>query len=331
MIGMRYFVQAYFAALMVLSLPISTQAATDDEMWQSLQKAAVAAHALNYQGVFVCQKGQHSKSVQITHLFNGKGEFARSVMLDGSPREVLSQGKDLVIYNPKNEKVIIEKRRGENMFPAVLPSNLEAVKAGYSVRMGDMERVAGRQAQVLFLDAKDSYRYSYQFWIDSEFGLLLKSALLNQRNQIIESIAFNQLSLMNSVDLDWFKPKFDSNKRYVMENEVPVVVDNSATNNWIIKELPTGYRKVEQVTRMERHKTLPVTQMVFSDGLASVSLFIEQVPKQSALITPSKGSHGVVGNASFYISAMDDYRFTAVGEVPEVTVAQIANAVVLKK
>lgn len=328
--GMRYFVQAYFAALMIFCLPFSAQAATDEEMWQSLQKAAVAARALNYQGVFVCQKGPHSKSVQITHLFNGKGEFARSVMLDGSPREVLSQGKDVVIYNPKNEKVIIEKRRGENMFPAVLPSNLEAVKAGYSVRMGDMERIAGRQAQVLFLDAKDSYRYSYQFWIDSEFGLLLKSALLNQRNQIIESMAFNQLSLMNSVDLDWFKPKFDSNKRYVMENEVPVV-DNSATNSWIVKELPMGYRKVDQVTRMERHKTIPVTQIVFSDGLASVSLFIEQDPKQSTANTPSKGSHGVVGNANFYVNAMDGYRYTAVGEVPEVTVAQIANAVVFKK
>lgn len=328
---MRHFVLAYSLAITALAFVLNAQAATDEEMWQSLQKAALAARQLNYKGVFVCQIGQQSKSVQITHLHNGKGEFARNVLLDGSPREVLSQGSDLVIYNPKNEKIIIEKRRGQNMFPAILPANLKVIKANYSVRLGEVERVAGRQTQVLFLEPKDNLRYSYKFWVDSEYGLLLKSMLLNQKSQVLESMAFNQLNLINAVDLEWFRPNIDSNKHYVMEDEVVTIADNGSVSNWVLKDLPAGYSKVDQVVRMVHGKAFPVTQVVLSDGLASVSLFIEPISKPLKNGAADKPAHGVVGNASFYSNVMDGYRLTVVGEVPELTVMQIANAVVFKK
>ena len=125
----RYFLFTFLLA----SATLNVKAASDEDAWQILQKAAVAAHALSYQGIFICQSGQQSKPVQIRHLFNGQFEFSRNVVLDGSPREVLSQGGDVVIYNPKNEKIVIEKRRGQNMFPAILPTDLDSIKASYLV------------------------------------------------------------------------------------------------------------------------------------------------------------------------------------------------------
>lgn len=309
------------------TLSMNAWSAKDDGLWQTLQKAAVAARALSYQGIFVYQTGQQVKSVQITHTFNGKGEFARNVLLDGSPREVFSQGNDLVIFNPRNEKIIIEKRRGQNMFPAILPASLDSIKSSYSLRAGGVERVAGRQAQILFLEPKDNLRYSYQFWIDTEYGLLLKSVMLNSQHEILDSIAFNQLALLTNVDLDWFQPNIDTKKSYVMENEVASVIDNSVSSDWVIKELPAGYRKIDQMIQMVHGKSLPVTHVVFSDGLASVSLFVEPVTKN---IKPRVG-HSIVGNTSFYASTANGYQITVVGEVPEVTVAQIAKAVVFKK
>jgi len=310
-----------------LGATISVQTTNAEALWQALQKTAMAAHALSYQGIFVYQTGQQTKSVQITHLFNGKGEFARNMVLDGSPREVFSQGNDLVIFNPKNEKIVIEKRRGQNMFPAILPTNLDAVKESYTLRVGEFERVAGRQAQMYFLEPKDNLRYSYRLWIDTEYGLLLKSMTFNSHNEIMDSIAFNQIGLLNTLDLDWFQPKIDNKKNYVMENEATTIVDNRVSTAWAIKELPAGYRKVDQMIRMVHGKSLPVTQMVFSDGLASVSLFIEPVTKN---IKPRTG-HKIVGNTSFYAQVTDGYQITVVGEVPEAAVAQIANAVVFKK
>ncbi|MEY3883209.1 MAG: hypothetical protein RLZZ379_487 [Pseudomonadota bacterium] len=107
---------AIFSLLFSLLTSINAQANADEDMWQVLQKAAVAAHALSYQGIFYYQAGTQSKPIQITHMFNGQGEFARNVVLDNTPREVFSQGGDLTIFNPKNKNVVIEKRHGQNMF-----------------------------------------------------------------------------------------------------------------------------------------------------------------------------------------------------------------------
>jgi len=321
----------FFLACVLASGAVSAHAAVDADVWQVLQKAAIAARALSYQGIFVCQIGAQSKSVQITHMYSNKGEFARNVMLDGPPRELLSQGNDLVIYNQKNEKVIIEKRRGQNMFPAILPTNLESIKASYHLRSADVERVAGRQAQMLLLESKDDLRYSYRLWIDTEYGLLLKSVMYNKQNEIIETIAFSQIGLFNTAGLDWFQPKIDNKKNYVMEDEVETAVDNGSATVWTIKELPAGYRKVDQMIRMVHGNALPVTHMVFSDGLASVSLFIEPVSKGTKIKAGAKPIHNIVGNTSFYSSVTDGHQVTVVGEVPQATVAQIANAVVFKK
>lgn len=321
----RLFAIAALGVAIVVS--VSAKASADDDLWLALQKAAVAAHALSYQGIFYYQAGSQSKPVQITHMFNGKGEFARNVVLDNSPREVFSQGNDLVIFNPKNEKIVIEKRHGQNMFPAILPTNLSSVKSNYSLRAGEPERVAGRPAQMVFLEPKDSLRYSYQFWIDTEYGLLLKSVMLNGRNEVIESIAFNQLALMDTLDLDWFQPKIDNKKSYVMEDEVITLSDNGVTSDWTLQGLPAGFKKVDQMKRMVHGKSLPVTHLIFSDGLASVSLFIEPITKH---IKPRIG-HKLVGGTSFYSNVSNGYQITVVGEVPEITVAQIANAVVFKK
>jgi sigma-E factor negative regulatory protein RseB len=317
-----------FGLILLLAMTaLNVRAATDENAWQILQKAAVAAHALSYEGIFVCQSGQQSKPVQIRHLFNGQFEFSRNVVLDGSPKELLSQGADVVIYNPKNEKIVIEKRRGQNMFPAILPTDLDSIKASYVLRMGDTERVADRQAQILFLDGKDKLRYSYKFWVDIEYGLLLKSVIYNHQNEMIESIAFNQLGLINNANLDWFKPKIDSKKNYVMEDEVDAVADNHVSPHWKLKELPLGYFKVDQMIRTVRGKSLPVSHLIFSDGLASISLFIE--PMENG-VKPRLG-RAVVGNTSFHSAVVGYLQITALGEVPEAAVAQIANSVVFIK
>lgn len=310
----------------LLAVCALTSQAADNDSWQMLQKAAVAAHALSYKGIFICQSGQQSKSVEIKHLFNGQHEFTRNVVLDGSPREVLSQGGEVVIYNPKNEKIVIEKRRGQNMFPAILPIDLEGIKANYQLKVGDTERVADRQAQILVLEAKDNLRYSYKFWVDSEYGLLLKSVMLNGRNETLDSMAFNQLALINTVDLDWFKPKIDAKKAYVMEED-NTLTDKHDNSHWRLKALPEGYVKVDQMMRAVKGKASPVTHLIFSDGLASVSLFIE--PLENG-IKPRNG-RSLVGNTSFYANVAGNLQVTVVGEVPEVTVAKIANAVVFVK
>ncbi len=314
----------------VFSLSIfSISCIAADDAWLALQKTAYAARELNYQGVFVYQNGKQSRSVQITHMNNNGQEMTRNLVLDngaqaGQPREVYSQGNDILIVRPKNEKMVIEKRRGQNLFPAMLPTDLQSLKASYNTRVLATEMIAGRGAQVIELIPNDTFRYGYKIWADAEFGLLLKMTLLDSKKQTLEQIEFTQLSMLNSQDANWFQPKIDVKKNYVTEDVSAV---NHVDTSWIVAELPTGYVKVDHVTLNLPGKTTPVDQMIFSDGIASVSLFIEPITKG---MHPKMG-HMLIGSTNICANVIDSYQITVVGEVPEATVMQIAKAVTFKK
>jgi sigma-E factor negative regulatory protein RseB len=324
MIGKQFSIKLSLTiCLFIFSLfSLSSQAA--DEAWNALQKTAFAARELNYQGIFVYQNGNQVRSVQITHMNNAGQEFTRNALLDGKPREVFSQGSEIVIFHPKNDKVVIEKRRGQNLFPAMLPTDLQAIKTSYTAKLSSIDNVAGRKAQIIELIPNDAYRYSYKIWSDLEYGLLVKMASVNKANETLEQITFSQLSIMNTQDLNWYQPKIDAKKKYVMEE---VVASNHVTSNWIVTELPPGYSKIDHISLAVPGKAQPVDQVIYSDGIASVSLFIEQIAKGSR---PKKG-HMLVGSTNICADVASGYQITVVGEVPEETVRQIAKAVTFKK
>lgn len=312
--------------LLATAMPSAWAGQDAADAWRVLEQAAKAARSLSYKGVFVYQAGNSSRSVQITHMNYGQGEYARIVMLDGQPREVLSQGSDVVIFSPREEKVIIEKRRGHNMFPAVLPSSLDSLKASYEARVGGSERVGGRIGRVIFLDARDKFRYGYKFWADQQNGLLLKYVTIDGSDRVMEKIAFNQIDLLDTHEMDWFQPHVDPDKTYVMEDHAPSRVLTEA-GPWTLSELPPGYRKIDQMLSHVPGKAEPVPHLIFSDGLASVSLFIEPLAKGAR----PKSGHTVMGATHFYASVVDGRQVIAVGEVPEAAVEQIAHAISFQK
>ena len=320
------------AALVALLALVSANSYAVDDAWFVLQKSAYASRELNYQGVFVYQNGKQTRSVQITHMNNAGQELTRNVVLDNSitsgqvnqPREVYSQGKDIVIFRPQNQKMVIEKRRGQNLFPAMLPTDLVSIKTNYTARLGTLEYVAGREAQTVELVPKDAFRYSYKIWADTEYGLLLKMTLIDSKNQTLEQIEFNQLSMLNSQDENWFKPRIDVKKSYVMEDATAV---SQITNDWVVTELPVGYIKVDHRALVVSGKAAPVDQIIFSDGIASVSLFIEPLTKG---MHPKMG-HMLIGSTNICANVINGYQVTVVGEVPAATVMQIAKAVSFKK
>lgn len=316
----------YVSALALLLFSLSAQA---QDPWQMLEKTAHAARELNYEGQFIYQNGKQVRTVQITHMNHGGQEMTRNMVLDDKPREVYSQGSDIVIFQQKNQKVMIEKRRGQNLFPAMLPTNLQLLKASYTAKLGTTDIIAGRAAQIIELVPNDAFRYSYKVWSDVEFGLLVKMELLNSQNEALEQIYFNQLSMLNTQDVNWFQPKIDVSKSYVVEN-APVVT--RVTDDWIVAALPVGYRKIEHIQRTKSGnsalgKPAVINQVIFSDGIASVSLFIEPIAKG---VHPKMG-HMLVGSTNICANVVDGYQIIVVGEVPAETVKQIAKAVTFKK
>lgn len=298
-----------------------------DDPWILLEKAGQAARHLNYRGVFVYQSGRVVNAMQITHVNHANDEFARVILLDGAPREMLRQGRDAVIYDTRNEKVVVD-RRMLGTFPAALPELSTFLRTGYQARLGGPERVGGRDGVVIHLEPRDRYRYGCRLAVDRESGLLLKSVMLGERNDVIEQVAFSQVALMPEPDdMNWFRPEIDYGKPYVMRPEEKVMSAASAGDRWILGQLPPGYRQIDRVQRNVPGKAHPVTQMIFSDGIASVSLFVE--PLDPAV--PRRVGHMLQGATHVYANVVEGHQLVVAGEVPAITVRQIAHAVSFRK
>ncbi len=303
---------------------LPSQAIAEEAPWASLQKTAIAARALNYKGLFVYQNGAQVRTVQITHMSDGTNEFTRDMVLEGEPREVYSQGKDIVIIHPRNDKLVMEKRHGQNLFPAIFPSNLDLIKTSYNARFGPNEIVSGRSAQVVYLDSKDAYRYNYKLWTDNENSLLLKMILLN-KNETVEQVEFNQINFQNNQQTSIVQPKLDVSKSYVIDDSSNVSHVNGG--DWAVADLPPGYRKIDQIEFKISSKSVTVNQLIYSDGLAAVSLFIEPVSKG---VRPKTG-HTVMGSTNMCANVIDGHQIIVIGEVPANTVMQISKAVRFNK
>lgn len=292
------------------------------DAWQMLAKSAQAARELNYEGQFSYVNGDNTRTVDIKHMNYGGHEVARSIVLDNSHREVYSQGDDVVILQPTNNNVMIKKRRGKNLFPAMLPTDLNAIKANYNAFLAGTEYVADREAQIIELVPNDAYRYRYKIWTDTKFGLILKMALLNNDSKTLEKIYFNKLSMLNSQNLNWFQPKLEIGKEYVTEQSKSM---KRVDNDLIVTNLPVGYQQIDHIQRIKDGTT--VDQLVFSDGIGSVSIFIEPMTKGKR---PKRG-YMPLGSTNMCAQVTDGHQIVVVGEVPEKTVRSIAEAVTFKK
>ena len=294
-----------------------------EDAWATLQKTAIAARSLNYSGMFIYQNGSQLRTVQIIHMNDGINEFARSTVMEGEPREVYSKGKDVVIIKPKNDKVVMEKRHGQNLFPAILPSSLDAIKVSYSARLGTSETVSGRSTQIVYLESKDSYRYNYKLWVDEENNLLLKMMLLN-KNETLEQVEFNQIDFLNNPKSSSVQPKIDVSKSYVVDDTTQS--SHASGGNWQISVLPPGYRKIDQIEIKVPNKNVTVNQLIYSDGLAAVSLFIEPVSKG---VRPKTG-HLTMGSTNMCANVIAGHQIIVIGEVPATTVIEMSKAVSFK-
>ncbi|MFM9912103.1 MAG: MucB/RseB C-terminal domain-containing protein [Methylophilaceae bacterium] len=315
-----------FKCFLSLLLLLPTLGNAADDPWLMIEKAAQAAYQLNYKGVFVYQVGSSTNAIEITHSnYGAGGEFTRLTVLEGAPREILRQGDDSVIYKTKSQKVLIEKRRIQSGFPAVLPKVTDGIKANYQVQTSATERVSGREASVLTLVPRDKTRYSSKLWIDKSSGLLLKLASLNDKNEVVEQVGFNQLVLFNNDNMDWFRPneESNSNKTYVVQPEEEVT-PAAETESWTVTQLPQGFHKIQHLRRSLPGKNM-VTHLVFCDGLTTVSVFLE--PMKNA--TQKQGVM-TQGATSMYVTNVGSHQVVVLGEVPPAIAVQFANAIKFK-
>jgi sigma-E factor negative regulatory protein RseB len=155
--------------------------------------------------------------------------------------------------------------------------------------------------------------------------LLLRAEALDSHGAVVEQYAFTQVTLGGVLDKSWINDKADApaagrdNPPNIVHH-VPAGVPVSSS--WRVDSLPPGFKKIIEVQR-RLGKEGSVTQMVFSDGLAGISLFIEKSDSHEDE-HPGLYSQGVI---QVYSKIVHDSFITVVGEVPPQTAMQVADSV----
>ncbi|MGH8621086.1 MAG: MucB/RseB C-terminal domain-containing protein [Burkholderiales bacterium] len=291
-----------------------------------LSKMANASRRLNYSGTFVYQHADRIETSRIVHFVNpAGGEFEKLETLDGPVREVIRTNDQVTCYLPDAKTVIVEKRSARR-FPALLPEQMSGVSDNYVVIVGGTDRVAGLECQVIVLEPKDRLRYGHQFCADATSGLPLRARTLSEKNQLLESFAFTEVRLDGRFSREQVRSRYAAKSRdWKVDHSALVLSDVPADTGWALMRQPAGFKKLTEMKRSIAGRTAMVSHIVYSDGLAAISVFIEPLPKTR----PAKSlSHQ--GAVSIYVRPLADHMVTVLGETPAATVMQVANSLELK-
>jgi len=290
-----------------------------------LTKIRSAAQRLDYTGSFVYQQGSEVRSFRIAHLNRQNITREKLEVLDGQAREYIRTGDEVIGYLPAARRMTVEVRSTQKDFPGLLGASAEQIVQYYEVKKIGAARVAGRHAQVINLLPKDNFRFGYRLWADEFSGLLLRAQTVNEAGEVVEQIAFTDL-VIGKLKMASVRPSFQDTRGWHIENSVAGDLDLS---QWVIKWIPGGFKKIHAVKRMiaDQRSANPsgreIGQIVYSDGLGGISIFIEPWSTQRSGVPVQQGVVNVVGKRH------GDFWLTIVGEVPLAAIRQVADSIEL--
>jgi len=308
------------SAALLLSAMVAVAPARADDALALLQKIAQGSRQLTYSGTFVYRSGQRVDTSRIVHSQRDGMEVERIEALDGSPREVLRAGNEVKCFFPDEKLLIIENRPGQRGFPALLPAGLGSLPEYYTIRKGDTSRVAGIPSRAVRLEPRDAMRYGHEFWMDDASGLLLKANLVGERGETLESFAFTQVSIGGTLERGALDPRFHGDR--VKVQQVRTTELKGEDTGWVFRNSLPGFRKLHAVKRQSALDKPESLHLVFSDGLASISVFIEPGGSSGEADTLA-----AMGPVNVYRRQLGDHRVVVIGEVPVLAVKRLGDGI----
>ncbi|MGH8260236.1 MAG: MucB/RseB C-terminal domain-containing protein [Steroidobacteraceae bacterium] len=300
-----------------------TATAVADEPQKWLVRMNQALTTLNYDGVFSHWQGGRVETLRIIHRVEGRQVMERLVSLDGSGREFIRRGSELACYLPDEHRVLVERQPQSSLLLGNLPDFDAGARRFYRIQEGRRTRLIGKPAQLIVVSPKDQYRYGYRLWIDESTGMPLKTQLCDARGRVIEQVVFASLKTPRVIPDSAFKPGI-STAGFEWLRQLPMTVaSNAAISSWYALRLPPGFHMSVRAAQVIPGSGGPVEHLVYTDGIASVSVFVESHMHPDHTLSGS----AQVGSSSAYSTIVDGHPVTAVGEVPPLTVRFIARSV----
>jgi sigma-E factor negative regulatory protein RseB len=286
-----------------------------------LERMTQAVHSLNYEGSFIYQHNGQMQTLHIVHGVDEQGERERLVTLSGPSREVLRNNDVVTCILPDSQQVMVEKSGPRRPFPITLPRHLNQLSQHYQMKVNGRDRIAGMDAVKLSIRPRDQLRYGQDIWLSEENGLLLRSETINEANRIVEQLMFTELTLYPQAPRQALQQQTRGEGLIWYHQGSDAQSDPNKATDWVISPMPPGFVQDLHRLHVMPAKQRPVEHFVYSDGLATISVFIETTTQSTVQ------GHSNMGAVNAYIRQFDGHQVTVVGEVPPVTVKMVADAV----
>ncbi len=318
-------------ACTVLAAPVlAAPVPGSDDPREWLGRMGQALESLNYEGTLIQLQGTDVAIMRIVHRVENGVQTERITAMDEVGREIIRQGEEVICILPDEQAVMVgtrgEKSGAMSPMRQQFGGGVRFDDRYYQLAIARAGKLVGRTTRVLTVRPTDNYRYGYRVWLDEATAMPLKVQIADSAGLVVEQLLFSEISLperipasavQSSTVLDsytWRRPAPASGP------VAPLVADQQG---WRAVNLPPGFslRTVRSEPAGEGSDALD--QLVYSDGVASVSVFIE------AGVAAAEQGEGPsrMGAANAYTTVSGGYLITAVGEVPVTTVEAIARSV----
>ena len=304
--------------------PAADANAVEHNVNEWLARMHEASRRRAYVGTYVISAGNTLSSARIWHACDGTQQVERVDSLTGAPRSTFRHNDQVLTFLSGSRVVVAEQRESLSFFRNLLQANDSSIAQFYLLGAPVGGRVAGLDADVLELKPKDGLRFGYRVWTEKKSGLVIKLQTLDRDGSVLEQAAFTELQLDASVNMAKLTEMMSQTAGYQVERP-EIVKTVAASEGWVLKDPVPGFKPVNCVKRSLGVATAArqdnTLQWIFSDGLASVSLFVD-------VFDPRR--HGragvlVLGATHTLTRRIGDWWLTAVGEVPTQTLTAFAQ------
>jgi sigma-E factor negative regulatory protein RseB len=334
----------------ILGAPVICSAADNAGQWLQNMNQALATR--NYDGTFLHLSGGRVETMRIVHRVRAGRVMERLQLLDGPGREFVRNNDELTCYLPDQHTILVEPRQDRGPFLGALPQFGADTGQYYRLETLPDARILGRAVHVIAVNPKDQFRFGYRLWLDEKTAMPLKTQLCDSHGEVLEQIAFARLDLPDNIPDSELAPAVKTEgMRWVRQGPTHEAA-SPALSGFHVSELPPGFKLTVEGAQTIGDASAPASHLVYSDGLATVSVFIEAEPPPAPPASAAAGAtasgapaSGIaadplsavpdapvqglarVGSGYAFSTVVQGHQVTAVGEVPALTVEFIAHSV----
>lgn len=313
--------------VVVGSLACANVAQAQDSAEEWLQRMSHAVERSNYRGTVLRVQGGQVEPLRVVHKYEDGQVSEKLETLDGEGRTIIRDASGVRCILPESKAVLVEQSDAAVSLFGSVPVSMARLAGQYDVvTLHENQRVADRAAVLIAVRPHDEFRYGHRLWLDHQSGLPLKTELLDEGGKVIEELRFAEIRIEDSIPNSEFASKIDTAGYTFLGRDKRVRNDDAKAatlaEHWQASRLPAGFRLTVSPDNSPTGND-GVQHLMFDDGMASVSVFIEP-PDYAAEKLSGPVS---IGGANAFSVWKNDRQITAVGEVPLRTVREIANSI----